>query len=189
MEHEHPSTPERLEEALPTGIFNLEKLPPKHLMSLIEALYEAMSPGEDPSAGDLRAGEVGTILEHDLETLAKTSPEKAQELYDALTADGANWSKQVAVDVLAEPLAKNYTETGEKDKRHAVIERWVSLLDDENDEVREAVELSLTMLLEEDPDWLDEPTAWEIAGEKKLRRDARTARSLARATDLPDQQA
>ena len=173
MDHEHPSTPERQKEALPTGIFNLERLPPEYIMSLIEALYEAMSPKEEPSAGDPTAGAVGAILERDLEALAETSPDKAQELFEVMTAEGVNWSKQVAADVFAEPLAKHYTETGEMDKRRAVIERWVSLLDDENDEVREAVELSLTMLLEDDPEWLDEPTAWEIVGEMKLREESR----------------
>jgi hypothetical protein len=173
MEHEHPSTPERREEVPPTGIFNLDKLPPKYLMSLIEALCEAASPKEDLHAGDKKAGQVNWIVEQDLEVLAKTSPEKAQEFYDAITADGVNWSKQVAVDVLAEPLAQHYTEIGQTDKRRAVIERWVSLLDDENEEVREAVEHSLTMLLEDEPEWLDEPTAWEIVGEMKLREESR----------------
>jgi len=173
MEHEHPSTSELLEEAPPTGIFNLEKLPPKYLISLMEALYEAGSPKEEPSAGDHTAGEVGWIVEQDLEALAKTSPDKAQELYNAIIKSGVNWSKQVAVDVLAEPLAKHYTETGETEKRREVIERWVSLLDDKNDEVREAVELSFRMLLEDEPEWLDEPTAWEIVGEMKLREESR----------------
>lgn len=174
MEHEHPSTPERQKEALPTGIFNLEKLPPEYLMSLIEALYEAMSPkGEESNAGDPTAGEVGAILERDLEALAETSPDKAQELFDVMTADGGSWSKQIAADVLGKVLAKHYTETGEMDKRHAVIERWASLVNDGNHEVSSGVRESFTLLFEDKPEWLDEPTEWEIVGEIQLHEESR----------------
>ena len=181
MEHEHASTPEHKEITLPTGVFNLEKLPPEHLISLIEAVYEASAPKEDPSTGDHMAGEVYGIIGQDLEALAETSPEKAYELYEALTANGVNWSKQMAIDRLAIPLAKHYAETGETEKRRAIIDRWVSLLDDDNEEVRLGVDEALALLEDE-----------EIEREIQIRRDAQTARSLARvaqATDLPHKQA
>ena len=179
MENEHALSPERKEVLpLPTGIFNLEKLSHEHLIALIESLYEAMSPEDDandePKPGDRKAGEVGWILEQDLKALAEADPDKAYELFEALSTQGRSWSKQVAMDTLGDPLAKHFTDVGDLEKRSAIVDRWVSFLDDENRHVRDSVHghlFGLVDIAEERPDWLDEPTAVHIASELEFRQD------------------
>lgn len=159
MEHEPASTPERLSE-LPTGVFNFEKLSPEHLMALIEGLYATGIPDEESDRGDKKAIQVAVMVEQDLQRLVERSPEKAYEFYNALTESGNKWAKSVALDALAEPLMKRLSDDPEK--RQELIERWVSLLDDEEDTVRDAAIHTLDLV--EDDDWPDEPTAWYVAG-------------------------
>ncbi|MCE7009556.1 hypothetical protein LWC34_43125 [Kibdelosporangium philippinense] len=165
MEHEPTSTPERLEEEeLPTGVFNFEKLPIEYLITLIKCVEGAGFPDyDDPNKGDRKAQELGGVIERDLLNFIEQSPDKAKEFFDAFIENGNKDTKLMAVNALAEPLAIQLA--NDREKQHHVINRWTSLLHDEDEEVRDAAYETLMSLSLEQPDWLDEPKAWEVAGE------------------------
>lgn len=167
MDREHMPTPERMSE-LPHEVFGLEKMSADQVAALIEAVAAANDAADDSKdATHPGLNDVEGILCGDLKRLAEQSPEKAYDLFLSLTQRSSTWAKAYAMDQLAESLLKQVRDQPEK--LQVLIDRWVSLLNDQEEFVRQTA--SETLFLVEGDAWPDEPTAWYIAGEIEQARE------------------
>lgn len=159
MEHERTSTPEKDIE-LPTNVFDLDKLTAEQVATLVAVLgpVQDVPPREGQFGHMAPEHELLSILMGDMKTLAERTPNKANELFMTLTATNDIWTKSVALDELAEPLLKQYAT--EPEKRQTIIDEWLKLLEDDDENVREAAldTLSNTVYAAHVAGWLDEPT-------------------------------
>lgn len=157
MENENIPSPEQ-KRAQFQGVFDLDNLNGAQVGALIAALglLSESQPSAAQGGTDAPVEEVLYIVGHDMTAYAERAPDKAMELFQTLAASEENWTKRVALLQLAEPLLKQYA--NEPDKRQAVIDLWVKLLDDNDEEVAEtaADTLSSAVYSSHIEGWLDD---------------------------------
>ncbi|MEV6717255.1 hypothetical protein AB0M48_35090 [Lentzea sp. NPDC051208] len=175
MNHEQmPTAEQERRYELPVDVFNLEKLSPQQVAGLVESICE-MNDEEQKTATPLRAiSDLDMIICADLERLTERSPDKALEVYSALTVTDNQWTKATGMLHIAEALVRHYD--ADSENRNLVIDSCIHMLEDREELVRNVADEILYGLIEEE--LLDDATATAVVGrmeEAQMRVRARAA--------------
>jgi hypothetical protein len=102
--------------------------------------------------------EILRVISKNLRELVDRDPARALELFFALVEQDNAHAREVAADGIAQWFAGKCGEDLNPDVRRQFVRKWVRLLRDDDEGVREAVFLSLEEALQ--PEWVeDEETA------------------------------
>lgn len=157
MEHDPTRRAERKAE-LQADAYDLEELAPAQVAWLIAALGEVRDAEYDRRSkwetGSTPADDVMAKIGRNMEKLPESAPDRAVELYRALIKHDEE-TRLMAVTHLGGSLMRQYAEDPEKCR--AIADSWASLMDDEDDLVREVARDTLSEM-NHAATWLDEST-------------------------------
>lgn len=148
---------ERSPETQPT--FNLENLEAGQVVDLVDILGAASHAEPDGPPELMRATHLHDLLEADIVGLPRRNPTKAYAVYMAMASADKAWPRAVAAINMGD-LVRELPDSSDSWRR--AIDRWVSLMSDDDGYVNEFARDSLSEAVSQD--WLSEPTASWLNG-------------------------